>query len=230
MSGVVALDTFDPEGTIYMRQVFPDIIEPGHPSYATWTDHAVGLLVAKSKVTADTVHRAKKLKFIVRHGTGYDNIDAEACREKGVVLCNLPGINVGFFFPRLPMVHGRNPGQKECRQRLTNDLSFFSGDERGRSGAFAGLCVCEEPRATIASATSGRPTKQKAPCSPWRKTSYGKDVRYCWRRKNWSTDGKEVVRLFSIPLAEHSAEEIPLSPTDRSLYNSIGAFDGNIIL
>lgn len=39
------------------------------------------------------IQRTKKLKFIVRHGAGYDNIDAEACREKGVVLCNVPGIN-----------------------------------------------------------------------------------------------------------------------------------------
>lgn len=93
MSGVVALDTFDPEGTKYMRQIFPDVIEPGHHSHASWPDHAIGLFVAKSKVTAGVIGRTKKLKFIVRHGAGYDNIDAEACREKGIVLCNLPGIS-----------------------------------------------------------------------------------------------------------------------------------------
>ena len=94
MSGVVALDTFDPERSIYMRQLFPDLIEPGHLSHASWPDHAVGLLVAKSRVTADVIRRSKKLKFIVRHGTGYDNIDAEACKENGVVLCNCPGFSV----------------------------------------------------------------------------------------------------------------------------------------
>ncbi|KAI1392696.1 D-3-phosphoglycerate dehydrogenase [Hypoxylon trugodes] len=93
MSGVVALDTFDPEGTQYMRQTFPDVIEPGHSSHSSWPEHAVGLFVAKSKVTADLIRQTKELKFIVRHGAGYDNIDAEACREKGVILCNLPGIS-----------------------------------------------------------------------------------------------------------------------------------------
>ncbi|KAI1084312.1 D-3-phosphoglycerate dehydrogenase [Whalleya microplaca] len=93
MSGVVALDTFDPEGSRYMRKVFPDVIELQHPSHSSWPDHAIGLFVAKSKVTADLIYRAKKLKFIVRHGTGYDNIDAEACKRKGIVLCNLPGIS-----------------------------------------------------------------------------------------------------------------------------------------
>ena len=95
MSGIVALDTFDEEGLKYMRKLFPDVIEPGHPSHASWPDHAVGLFVAKSRVPADVIRRTKKLKFIVRHGAGYDNIDAEACQEKGVVLCNLPGISVG---------------------------------------------------------------------------------------------------------------------------------------
>jgi D-3-phosphoglycerate dehydrogenase len=91
---VVALDIFDSEGLKYMRTLFPDVIEPGHPEHHSWPDHAVGLFVAKSRVTADQIHRSKKLKFIVRHGAGYDNIDAVACAEKGVVLCNIPGINV----------------------------------------------------------------------------------------------------------------------------------------
>ncbi|KAH8696615.1 hypothetical protein BGW36DRAFT_298629 [Talaromyces proteolyticus] len=93
MSCVVALDTFDPVGIEYMRQLFPEIIEQGNPLHPEWLEHAVGLLVAKSQVTADMIKRAKKLKFIVRHGAGYDNIDAEACRANGVVLCNVPGIN-----------------------------------------------------------------------------------------------------------------------------------------
>lgn len=101
MSGVVALDNFDAEGVKYMRKLFPDIIEPGHPSYALWPDHAVGLLVAKSQVSAEIIERSKKLKFIVRHGTGYDNIDVEACKENGVILCNLPGISVSANLYRI---------------------------------------------------------------------------------------------------------------------------------
>lgn len=102
MSGVVALDTFDPEGTKYMLDVFPDVIGPGHPDHATWPEHAVGLFVAKSKVSSETISRCKKLRFVVRHGTGYDNIDAEACRKHGVVLCNLPGISVRCSMPINP--------------------------------------------------------------------------------------------------------------------------------
>jgi len=94
MSAVVALDAFDPEGMRYIRGLFPDVIELNYPLHASWPSHPIGHFVAKSKVTVDLIHRCKRLKFIVRHGAGYDNIDAEACREKVVVLCNLPGINV----------------------------------------------------------------------------------------------------------------------------------------
>ncbi|KAF2165444.1 hypothetical protein M409DRAFT_36894 [Zasmidium cellare ATCC 36951] len=93
MAAVVALDAFDPEGSKYLHQVFPDVIEQGHPLHATWTEHAVGLFVAKSRVTREMISKAKKLRIIVRHGTGYDNIDAEACREHGVILCYCPGIS-----------------------------------------------------------------------------------------------------------------------------------------
>lgn len=94
MSGIVALDTFDIEGSRYMREVFPDVIEQDNPLYETWPDHAIGLFVAKSRVTAEVLSRVKKLRFIVRHGAGYDNIDTEACRRLGIVLCNIPGVSV----------------------------------------------------------------------------------------------------------------------------------------
>ncbi|GAD95690.1 hypothetical protein CNBA0210 [Paecilomyces variotii No. 5] len=91
MSGVFALDTFDPVGSEYLRELFPDIIEQGHPDHSSWRDLAVGLFVAKSRITAEDIHESKRLKYIVRHGTGYDNIDAQACKQKGIILCNVPG-------------------------------------------------------------------------------------------------------------------------------------------
>ena len=77
-----------------MSGVFPDVIEPGHPSHQDWPEHAIGLLVGTSPVTADAIHRSKKLKYIVRHGVGYDKVDLDACKAKGVILCNVPGVSV----------------------------------------------------------------------------------------------------------------------------------------
>lgn len=94
-SGVFAWDNFDPVGSEYMRDVFPDVVERDSPKWSSWKEEAVGFLVGTSALTGEDIRSAKKLKFIVRHGVGYDKVDVEACKEKGVVLCNCPGVNVG---------------------------------------------------------------------------------------------------------------------------------------
>lgn len=53
-----------------------------------------GLIVrSKTKVTADIIDVAKKLKVIARAGTGIDNIDVESATRKGIVVMNVPGGN-----------------------------------------------------------------------------------------------------------------------------------------
>lgn len=45
--------------------------------------HVIGL-------SAATIERLKKCKMIVRCGVGYDNVDLEAARKKGIVVANVP--------------------------------------------------------------------------------------------------------------------------------------------
>lgn len=53
-----------------------------------------GLIVrSATKVTAEILNAAKKLKVIGRAGTGVDNIDVKAASLKGVVVMNAPGGN-----------------------------------------------------------------------------------------------------------------------------------------
>ncbi len=53
-----------------------------------------GLIVrSATKVTADVIEHAKKLKVIGRAGSGVDNIDVKAAMEKGIVVMNTPGAN-----------------------------------------------------------------------------------------------------------------------------------------
>ena len=54
---------------------------------------ADALIVRSDKVTAEVVAAAKNLKIVVRAGAGYDNLDLEACSEKGIVAMNTPGQN-----------------------------------------------------------------------------------------------------------------------------------------
>ena len=53
-----------------------------------------GLIVrSASKVTADVLSRADKLKIIGRAGVGVDNIDVKAATEKGIIVINSPDGN-----------------------------------------------------------------------------------------------------------------------------------------
>jgi D-3-phosphoglycerate dehydrogenase len=53
-----------------------------------------GLIIrSATKVTADVVHAADRLKVIGRAGSGLDNVDINAASKKGIVVMNTPGGN-----------------------------------------------------------------------------------------------------------------------------------------
>ena len=54
---------------------------------------ADALIVRSDKVTTAVLDAAAKLKIAVRAGAGYDNIDTEYAKQKGVVVENTPGQN-----------------------------------------------------------------------------------------------------------------------------------------
>ena len=69
------------------------------------------LIVRSDKVTRDIVEAAGKLKIVVRAGAGYDNLDLDACTEKGIVAMNTPGQNsnaVAELAYGMMLYHARN--------------------------------------------------------------------------------------------------------------------------
>ena len=60
--------------------------------YAAVAD-ADALIVRSDKVTKEVVDAAKNLKIVVRAGAGFDNLDLEACTQRGIVAMNTPGQN-----------------------------------------------------------------------------------------------------------------------------------------
>lgn len=60
----------------------------------TVVTHLAGCDVAilnKVKITREVLEQSPALRLICVTATGYDNIDLEACREKGVAVCNVKG-------------------------------------------------------------------------------------------------------------------------------------------
>jgi len=52
-----------------------------------------GYIAGLDFVTRKVFENAPKLKVVSRYGVGFDRVDIEAAKEKGVVVCNTPGAN-----------------------------------------------------------------------------------------------------------------------------------------
>jgi len=49
------------------------------------------VIVNKAQITDEVMASCEKLRFIGLFATGYNNIDTEAARRRGIVVCNVPG-------------------------------------------------------------------------------------------------------------------------------------------
>jgi D-3-phosphoglycerate dehydrogenase len=49
-----------------------------------------GLIVNLAPITAKVINAMKKCKCVSRYGVGYDNVDTEALKKKGIILANVP--------------------------------------------------------------------------------------------------------------------------------------------
>jgi D-3-phosphoglycerate dehydrogenase len=58
--------------------------------FAELVHDVVGLIAGTEKITEDLLQRAKYLKVISRYGIGLDNIDLEAAKKRGIIVCNTP--------------------------------------------------------------------------------------------------------------------------------------------
>jgi glyoxylate reductase len=55
-------------------------------------DDFEALIVAGDTVDDSVLDRLPSLKLVANYGVGYDNVDAEACRARGVAVTNTPGV------------------------------------------------------------------------------------------------------------------------------------------
>nr|WP_314698420.1 D-2-hydroxyacid dehydrogenase [uncultured Prevotella sp.] len=70
------------ECDIYERTSQSEIVERAR--------EADGILINKVSITREILDQLPRLKYIGELATGYNNIDVEAARERGIVVCNIP--------------------------------------------------------------------------------------------------------------------------------------------
>jgi D-3-phosphoglycerate dehydrogenase / 2-oxoglutarate reductase len=97
-----------------------------------------------TKVTADLIAAAPRLRAIARAGTGVDNVDVEAASARGIVVMNAPGANsisVAELTMALLLALARRIAAADAsmKQGKWDKKSFVGEEVRGKTLGLAGL-------------------------------------------------------------------------------------------
>ncbi len=108
-------------------------------------EHFDGIIVrSATKLTSDIIRAGKKLKVIVRAGTGYDNINIEECNKRGIVVLITPlgnanavvELTIGLMLNFARNVYKANNSMREGRW----DKKILRGSElQGKTVGVIGL-------------------------------------------------------------------------------------------
>lgn len=86
------LDSFFPTGVEFAEQR-AEVVRWDDPRIKNWREDADGPMVRMTRITADDLARAKRLRGIVKQGVGVDTIDLVAAKARGIAVCRTPGVN-----------------------------------------------------------------------------------------------------------------------------------------
>ena len=140
---VLIADKFEAEGVEGLRDLGCEIVhEPGltpetMPEAVGRIDPAV-IVVRSTKVLAPAIDKAKSLGFIIRAGSGYDNIDREAAGARGISVSNCPGMNA-VAVAELAMGHLINLDRRLPEQNEALKSGRWNKKEYGKARGLKGM-------------------------------------------------------------------------------------------
>jgi len=109
-------------------------------------DHADAhaLIVRSEKITPEVIDAFPQLKVVVRAGAGYNTIDTDYARSKGIDVMNTPGANsnaVAEEVVALMMAHARHliPADASVRVGKWEKSKFMGGEITGKTLGILGL-------------------------------------------------------------------------------------------
>lgn len=86
---LVIATSIRPEGVRLLETAAKLTFIPDHASQEETAQAAVNadaILARTGRVTRRVIEAAPRLKIVARHGVGYDNVDVQACTERGIVV------------------------------------------------------------------------------------------------------------------------------------------------
>lgn len=89
---IYILDAFHEAGIELARQHAEVVCWPD-PAIRNWPEDADGVMVRMTPITAADLARARRLKVVCKQGVGFDTIDVDAARARGIPVCRTPGVN-----------------------------------------------------------------------------------------------------------------------------------------
>jgi len=105
---------------------------------------AYAFIVRSEKVTEEVLEAFPQLKVIIRAGAGYNTIDIQAARKRGIDVMNTPGANsnaVAEEVVALMLADARHllPADTSCRQGLWEKAKFMGREITGKTVGIVGL-------------------------------------------------------------------------------------------
>jgi D-3-phosphoglycerate dehydrogenase len=89
---IFILDAFHQAGIDLARQ-HADVVCWPDPAIERWPEEADGVMVRMRPISAEQIARSARVKVICKQGVGYDTIDLEAARARGIPVLTTPGVN-----------------------------------------------------------------------------------------------------------------------------------------
>ncbi len=143
MVRVLIADKFESHGVEGLRSLGCEVVhEPGvtpetMPEAIARIDPAV-VIVRSTKVLAPAIGAAKSLGYIIRAGSGYDNIDCDAAGSRGISVSNCPGMNA-VAVAELAMGHLINLDRRLPEQDAALKGGHWNKKEFGKARGLKGM-------------------------------------------------------------------------------------------
>ena len=97
METVLLVQTIHQDGVMTLTDAGFNVVQTSNYDEQTVineiTDEVVAIIVRTTPLSGAIIEMAPRLRVISKHGIGLDNIDLDTASRKGVVVCNLPGVN-----------------------------------------------------------------------------------------------------------------------------------------
>jgi D-3-phosphoglycerate dehydrogenase len=89
---IYILDAFHEAGVALARE-HAEVVSWPDSAIERWPEEADGVMVRMRSITAAEIARARQVRVICKQGVGYDTIDLEAARARGIPVLTTPGVN-----------------------------------------------------------------------------------------------------------------------------------------